>query len=1178
MWTCQQQAAISTRGRKILVAAGAGTGKTAVLVERIIQGLLDEENPLDLERLLVVTFTDAAAAEMRDRIRQALGDALAQGPYNARLQQQLILLPKAPISTLHSFCAAVIRRYFHHLDLDPSFRVMDENEATLLQLETLDGLFEELYEKGDWFLSLVDAYGGRTDETLTRLVLDMSNYSRSLPQPEQWLSKAAEQFDLLPAAKIEELPWYPPIKAQIVQKLSRARELLIHGLALSRSPGGSPILTEVLEEDLGLVDDLLARVSLGWDSLAQGLKGQFRVWPRKGDCELREQMHELRNQAKKEIKDLSEAWFSRPGDELLEELRSLHPAMKALTGLILEFQHRYQEAKDARGAVDFADLEHLCLRLLWTEDLLPSPVAEELKQSFDEVLVDEYQDINPIQEAILQLISQDNLFMVGDVKQSIYRFRQADHRLFLEKYNAYQTAGDGPRRIDLSSNFRSRPGVLDGINFLFKQLFTGGVAELDYPPGAQLVPGKQFGESVDLALGEEPIEVHLLSGDPGPEEAVDSLEREAALIACRINELVHGGYLVQDKEGYRPVTYGDMAVLLRTTKARANTFQEVFQQAGIPVYAELGTGYFAAVEVETILSLLRLIDNPRQEIHLAALLRSPVVGCTVDELALIRLGCLEDFYQGVLKTAQEEGDLGRRLRVFLGLLDEWRTQARRGPLDDLIWTIYQQTGYYEFVGGLPGGEQRQANLRILHQRAREFDRFARPGLFRFLRFLETLQKSKGDLGTAPIQGPGENVVRLMSIHKSKGLEFPVVFLGDLGKGFNLEDAKGDLLFQRDLGVGPKVVDLEGGLKYPSLAHRAVRQALLQETLAEEMRILYVALTRAKEKLILVGTTDVEKIAKLGSRAAQSPGWALPEDLLAGADSCLDWLIPALARHRDGECLRGPAPLGDDEVARHPSRWQIWLDPPVSAPDQSVELLGKLGPSSCLVERPWVTGPLCPPIPYPAKLSVSELKGRLDAFDGEGKPLFQEVFPRPRFVQSTSKLTPAERGIAMHRALQNLSLDGLLDEKDIQGQLVKMKDLEILTEEQVQAVEVASLVRFFASPLGKRLRRGKLTREVPFSLRVDARQIYGEAGGEEWVLVQGVVDCILDEGDGLLVLDFKTDAVFGDRVLPRAKNYFLQLEYYCRAVALAYGRPVKEAYLYFLAPGELVPFTGLTEEG
>ena len=1178
MWTEQQLAAINTRGRNILVAAGAGTGKTAVLVERIIQGLLAEENPLDLGRLLVVTFTDAAAAEMRDRIRKALGEALAQSPSNPRLQQQLIMLPKASISTLHSFCSAVIRRYFHHLDLDPSFRVMDENEAMLLQHEALDGLFEELYAGEGPFLSLVEAYGGRTDEKLRELVLAMSDYSRSLPRPEEWLSRAAAQFQLPPDAKLEELPWYPLIEAACSQKLSRARELLLHGLALAYSPGGSPIIAAFLEGELDLVDDLLARLSLGWEHLAAGLEIKFRTWPRQGACELKEQMHDLRDQAKKEINGLKNAWFDRSAAAYLAELRSLHGPMKALTELVLAFQRRYQEAKDARGAVDFDDLEHLCLRLLATEDLAPSPVAEELKEGFDEVLVDEYQDINPIQETILQLISQDNLFMVGDVKQSIYRFRQADHRLFLDKYHSYQTEGDGPRRIDLSSNFRSRPVVLQGVNFLFKQLFTGGLAELDYPPEAHLIAGREFGDSLGLALGEGPIEVYLLSGDPDPEEAVDTLEREAALIASRIKELVQGGYVIRDKEGYRPITYGDVAVLLRTTRARANTFQEVFQRAGIPVYAELGTGYFAAVEVETVLALLRLIDNPRREIDLAALLRSPLVGCTVDELAMIRLGSPDDFYQGVLKAAEEEGDLGRRVRAFLDLLCELRTRARRGTLEDLIWTIYQQTGYYEFVGGLPGGEQRQANLRILHQRAREFDRFARPGLFRFLRFLKTLQDSEGDLGTAPIQGPGDDVVRLMSIHKSKGLEFPVVFLGDLGKGFNFKDAEGDLLFQRDLGVGPKVVDLERGIKYPSLAHRAVRQALIREALAEEMRILYVALTRAKEKLILVGTTDLAKKAGLAGRAVQSQGWALPEDILAGAASYLDWLIPALARHRDGEPLRGPLPLGDDEVAEDSSRWQILIDPPVSFPRGEIDALADLKVTAALIERPWEPARVGPPVLYPAKLTVSELKGRVDALDEESKPFFQEVFPRPRFVQSSSKLTPAERGTAMHRALQHLSLTGPLDEEDIRGQLVKMRELEILTGEQVEAVEVENIARFFASPLGERLRRGRLMREVPFSLRVDAREVYGKDVGEEWVLVQGVVDCILDEGDGLVVVDFKTDAVFGHQVPLRAKDYFPQLEYYCRAASGAFGRPVKEAYLYFLTPGELVPFTGITKEG
>ncbi|QGP92352.1 ATP-dependent helicase/nuclease subunit A [Neomoorella glycerini] len=1340
-WTEEQLAAIRARRANLLVAAAAGAGKTAVLVERIIQRLTDPEAPVSLENLLVVTFTEAAAAEMRQRIGAALEAAVARQPENEALRRQLLLLNRAHISTIHSFCLWVVRTYFYRLDLDPGFRVMDPAEADLLQLEVMDQVLEECFAAepgGGPITGLADSLGGRGDANLVELVLKVWEFTRSLPWPEAWLEEAVAAYRVPAGTPLESLPWYREIKEVIALRLQETAFYLREAMRLSASPSGPAIYLDNLEREESQVAGLLAGLDcLTWNQVCERLTafsfGRLKA-VRGGsvDERLKEKATGYRDQAKKLLKELQEE-FCRDEAAIRAELDRVRELVTALVEVVRRFDAAFRELKRRRGLVDFGDLEHLCLQVLLDPEarpgeLRPSALALELRQRFEEVLVDEYQDINSIQDAILALVSRQevispcdgpgqasgqgtalpvagapNLFMVGDVKQSIYRFRLANPELFLAKYRQYQEReGELNRRILLKANFRSRQGIIDGVNFIFRQVFSPLVGELDYDAAAALVSRAGYPEHPAAAT--PAIEVYLqerqLEGEAGadPEEdtagagegAVEpagaaagqmdpedltALEREAWLVARRIRQLVQGtperpGPECQvwdpERQAYRDVTYRDIVILLRATQDRAPVFIEALQQYDIPAYADLGSGYFAATEVETILSLLRVIDNPHQDIPLAAVLRSPLVGLTAGELARIRLATPgEDFFTAVMNAAgvgeeqrvtagdcsgdsglgsgaispyaselpgrnscspaggvqppctsaggdlppssraeREEGDAARekdlaaRLRGFLARLDRWRTMARRQPLGDLVWQLYRETGYLEFAGGLPGGAQRQANLRALLDRARQFEGFARHGLFRFLRFIERLQQNEGDLGTARPLGENEDVVRVMSIHKAKGLEFPVVIVADLGKGFNFQDLSGDVLLHGKLGLAPLYLDAAAGIKYPTLPYLAAAHRLRLEALSEEVRILYVAMTRAREKLILVGSArDLPKQAENWCAGLFVDEEQLPPMLTARARSPLDWLAAALARHTHGAPLRQLAGIEEGCLLDDPSCWQVEVvkapalpavtgevpwEPaavpgysPGNSPGMDEQAPGGEADHARLrqeVDRrlSWVY-PWQPMTALPVKLAVTDLKRRFDVFnegDTPVRPGGNGFTRRPLFLQASQGLTAAERGTATHLVLQHVDLSKPVTGESLAGLLQEMVGREILTPEQAAAVDTSAIVTFFAGPLGRRLlaRPEKVKRELPFSLAVPAAGLYpglpAEAAADEIILVQGIIDCLVDEEDGFLLLDFKTGRIPPD---PLAA-YREQVQLYARAVSIIFKRDVKEAYLYFLDGG------------
>ncbi|TYO93854.1 helicase-exonuclease AddAB subunit AddA [Desulfallas thermosapovorans] len=1285
-WTQEQLDAITGRDRRMLVAAAAGAGKTAVLVERIIRRITDPADPVDVDRLLVVTFTNAAAAEMRERIGLAINRALESEPGSGLLRRQLALLQRASISTMHSFCLELVRQHFYRLELDPAFRVADEAEAALLQLDVLEELFESRFAANDrHFLALADCYGGRLDDTgLQELVLELYRFSRSTPRPGQWLRRLPGWFNLARDAAPDDLPWFNILKESIANELAGVRDLLERAVHLAGRPGGPGPYLAALKEDVLLVDDLLRAAASGWDKLYRQFNAT--VFSKLASCkkgeadeDLKTTVKKLRDNAKNRVQKIRGRYFNRPAAQLLDEMRQMAPLLGTMAELVEQFGEQYRRAKLARGIVDFNDLEHYALQVLQentaaggngdapnasasdvVEDALhaggkdggdevlrPSAVAMELRERFAEVLVDEYQDINAVQESILSLVAGGGqtgpgLFMVGDVKQSIYRFRLAEPGLFMDKYHRF-AAGDGTGRlVDLARNFRSRRGVVDAVNFIFRQIMSPAVGEMVYDARAELACGAEYPPRMKepgQVEETEAVELHLIEipagpgaagaggdestgeGDedagPEPEEDLDALQLEARAVAQRITRLVEEGFPVYDREkGYRPLTYRDVVVLLRATTGRANIFVEEFGRLSIPAYAELNTGYFEATEVETMLALLQIIDNPRQDVSLAAVLRSPLAGFDSEDLAQIRVhGGPGDFYEAVvMSTMAGPPELAERLTRFLQRLDGWRTMARRGSLAELLWALYRETGYYDFVGGLPGGSQRQANLRALYHRARQYEATAYRGLFRFMRFIERIRDNSGDMGAARALGENENVVRIMSIHKSKGLEFPVVIVAGLGKRFNLMDLNKTMLMHRNLGLGPQLVDVEKRIAYPTVAKLAVREKLRAEALAEEMRVLYVAMTRARERLILVGAVRrLQECAARWCAAVGVTGKQLPPWLTAGAAHYLDWLCPALARHRDGAPVRelagmagNPLPVTGKTGAAEPvppgifndsSSWRVFIQDDCTRQRQSgalpavahMEHVRRLEPVPG--ESPWkgeVEARLEWRYPHQhwqglaARATVTGLK-RAMSIPGDpdrDRELYRDfqssMVERPLFVQKSSGLTPAERGQALHLVLQLLDLGGKLDVDGVAEQMAAMVEQEKITRDQAAAVPPETVARFWSGPLGQRiLQSSHVYRELPFTLALPAQMVYpwveAKDDNGETVLVQGIIDCLADEGESLLLVDYKTDRYTPATLLQTARRYQNQLDLYIRAAESITGRRVSDAFLYMFFGGDALVY-------
>ena len=1233
-WTDEQQQAIDTRKCNLLVAAAAGSGKTAVLVERIIKIITNEENPVDIDKLLVVTFTSAAAAEMRERIAAAISKALEKNPNPKNLQKQLTLLSRANITTMHSFCLDVIKNYFYTIDLDPSFRIADETEITLMKNEIIEDIFEELYEEdNEYFKGLVEAYStAKDDEKLKDIILNLYKFSMSGPWPESWLIEKAEEFNINTLEELDKTKWVEILKDNIRVEVEGFINMYHKAIELISDTEGLEAYLDTFRGDLECLENVYESLNYGLSEIYAALNGvvftKLKTVRKSAvfDENAQGTVKSIRDTVKKKVKSLIEDSFTFTPEESLQGIKDVYPYMKELSRITLDFLDKFNEKKREKNLLDFNDLEHLCLKILIDRDennnIIPSGVAEHFKEFFDEVLVDEYQDSNNVQETIIDLVSRKNsddpnVFMVGDVKQSIYRFRQAKPELFLDKYSRYPLASGGKeRKIQLYKNFRSRDEVLRGVNFIFKMVMSNVVGELEYTDDEALHLGATFlenqeedsevGGSIELHIidksgneAEEVVEEELQESEE--EEEVDAISLEAKLVSKRIKELfeVKDGkrFKVFDKETkeYRDVKYKDIVILLRATKNWSEIFLDELGAEGIPVYADTGSGYFESIEIRTIMSLLKIIDNPLQDVPMIAVLKSPIMGFTAEELSEIRLLNKEKYFYEIIKDIYDEkyevsDTLKAKCNKVISDLEKWRNKTIYTPIDEFIWYLYMDTAYYGYVGAMPNGTLRQANLKILFQRAKQYESTSFKGLFNFITFINKLRKSSGDMGSAKILGENEDVVRIMSIHKSKGLEFPIVFTCGMGKQFNLMDLSNSILFHEELGFGPDFVNLNNRNSYSTLAKEAIKKRIRLETLSEEMRILYVAFTRAKEKLIITGATrDLDKsIKNWVSAASLDENIILPSEVLKGK-SYLDWIAMAICKHRQGEELREQCGASRELIVDDFSNWdvQMWrksdilgdknLDPVdkieentlnITATNISVdkEIKRRLG-----YKYQYEEGSI-----LPSNVSVSDLKRKDLQYEDEAETL--EIFRekeiiKPKFLQEEKGFTAAEKGTLMHYVMLRLDFDRVGSVAEIKKQIEELVLNKSLTEKEAKVIRYTKIFNFFKSDLGKRILKaheeGRMVhRELPFFTEISSLDINPELNKEiyqnEKIRLQGIIDGFFKEEDGIVLFDYKTDYLEEGNEDEIIERYMVQMKYYKEALEKVTESRVKEVYLYLFA--------------
>ena len=1230
-WTVEQKEAIETRRCNLLIAAAAGSGKTAVLVERIIKIITNEEDPVDIDKLLVVTFTSAAASEMRERIAKAITKALDENPGSKNLQKQLTLLGRSNITTMHSFCLEVIKNNYHVIDLDPSFRILDETEGVLLKAEVIEDLFEDKYEGNNKdFCNLIEAYSSsRDDEKIKEIILELYRFSMSGPWPEKWLNEKSEAFNINTIAELDKSKWVEVLKENIEIELTGLISMEKKALELCTQTSGLEPYIQNFDDDILLLSGTLESVNgsimdiyntlnnISFSKLKSVRKTNV------SDEDTQSSVKVIRDDVKKKIGKLRDDVFSMSPEDMLKAIQGAYPFMKELSGVVIEFINKFSKAKKDKGALDFNDLEHLCLKILSNEEC---SARDNFKEYFDEVLVDEYQDSNNVQEAIIDLVSRKNsddpnVFMVGDVKQSIYRFRQAKPELFLEKYNTYSKGMGKNRKIQLYKNFRSRAEVIYGSNYIFKELMSGIVGELEYTDEEALNLGASYlkTDEKDVIVGGE-IELHVLDKSQNKddlekssyigeedEEDIGAINLEARIVASRIKELISGKdgksfkvqYEVTENDQvvkkYRNVTYKDIVILLRATKNWSEIFLDEIGAEGIPIYADTGSGYFESIEIRTIMSLLKVIDNPLQDVPLLALLRSPIIGFKAEELSNIRLINRDNyFYENIKIIAGSGSDLDldldqslkQRCKDFVDRLGVWRDRAIYTHIDEFIWYLYMDTSYYGYVGAMPNGVLRQANLRILFQRAKQYEETSFKGLFNFINFINKLRKSSGDMGSAKILGENEDVVRIMSIHKSKGLEFPIVFLCGAGKRFNLMDLNKSILYHDELGFGPEFIDLNKRISYTTLPKESIKKKIKLETLSEEMRILYVAFTRAKEKLIITGAaSDVDKwVIKSISAGSLDENVVIPSEVVKGK-SYLDWIGMAILKHRDGKALREKVGSEHIHIIDDLSTWKtkIWskndliVDKDLDAVDKynKKQLLITSNDNTALKEIEYRLG-----FKYKFKeltniksnFSVSDLKKKnYEEEDlNDTKELYSEKIEiKPKFMQQEKGLTSAERGTAMHYVMQKLDFDRVDSIGSIKEQIDELEVKHLISTEEKKCINVSKVFNFFNSNLGKRMLKSykdgsAVYKELPFYTEIsvlDVDKKLSKYDKNEMVRLQGVIDCFFYEGDDIVLLDYKTDYIEEGNEDEAILRYKIQIKYYKEALEKITLKKVKQCFLY-----------------
>ena len=1287
--TPPQEQAVATVGHSVIVSAAAGSGKTAVLARRCAYLICDAppEQRCNVDQLLVLTFTDAAAAEMRSRIVQALRARLSDSPHDHRLREQAALVDAAQISTIHSFCHWLVRRWFSELELDPAATLLDADEATLLEHEVLDTFLTDLYAEttsddnplgepdsgpppdvtggvpetpsraalAARFVQLIDVYGLGDDRDISTLILKLHEFVTSLPQPERWLDAARESIADRPEEVVE------IFLAGLKDECARQAE---HCDAIAATiEAGDPVGHLYAEQ----IRTYTSRLRL-WTGMFPTVTGEPADTPADRDRihrtlaqheAVRSQIADFefarirgsrlpkdadpgavqaRDLAKAHLKHVKETLFGKrlkkryslfSTEELIDGLKQTAPFVSTIVDLVTGFRDAYASRKRRLDVLDFSDLERFAFNLLRSKESpdLPSEAARSLHRRFAQVLVDEFQDINPIQQEIIRLVSsesdpdlKDNLFVVGDVKQSIYRFRLAEPALFTSRLGKFRSEPQSGEAIALQANFRSRAAILESVNLVFRQLLLPGGGDVVYDAEAELRMGR------DEASGEcpNPVELHLLErsldgalhSEDTPERGLTDLsdpvrwtpiEREAFLIGSLIHEWMKTGQpMVED----RSLRFQDIAVLLRATKVNAERMAAVLTSMGVPAFAEVGGSLFGAREIRDVLAALNVLDNFQQDIPLAAVLRSGILGEPLSQDDLVQIRCLDreaPFHETVRRYLESGPDdsLSGRLRLLLNRIDGYRDEVRCRPLADLLWDLYERQGYVAHACGLPNGVQRRANLLKLHEIARRFGSFRKQGLHRFLRFVESLEEENRDLATAPAIGESENVVRIMSIHQSKGLEFPVVCVAGLGTRFNLGDRMGRMIFERNAKIGLRAVDTERMIEYPTAAHAQVAGEVEKHTRDEELRILYVAMTRAREKLVLVGSLRQAEGANDSLRAT---GGAHPPSRLsiATAMTPLDWLIPALSAAPPG-MVRGPGDTTVDnplvEVHVHDSAeiagWSVagHADPADKLLREAAARCEMLPPDEPLdgdhplieqvLKRLDYVYPTLASGTMRTAVAASEFKG---AFDFTRDP--QQRVERPGDDHSIFAVKPAgslaerendalRRGLIMHRVLEHLDFAAATDPPGVASDLQRMETAGTITTEDRALVDRGGIEWFVSTPLAAAIRQaGSAYRREFQYIAAESAVCFDRSIGrssDDQVLVRGIVDDILSRAEGIEIVDFKTDAVARSELARRAEHYRPQMELYARAMSRIWRRPVHACWLVFITARETIDVRNLTLE-
>lgn len=1221
-WTEEQQQVISLRNRNILVSAAAGSGKTAVLVQRILSKIMDKNNPVDIDRLLIMTFTRAAAGEMRERITAALEQALYEDPDNEHLQRQMTLIHTAQITTIDGFCSYIIRNYFHIIGLDPGYRTAEEGELKLLREDVLKELLEDAYrEKDEKYVELVECYApGKTDDEIKEMILRVYEAAVSHPFPREWLSGCLKAYQADSLEKLREEEWFRLLWNAAEEELDQAEQIVKEATAVCLEPGGPYLYEEALDSDLLLIAAAKKTAEeRSYDKMAELLDGiSFaRLSGKKQpgvETAKKELVKSLREEEKNILKELSSRCFCWREDSLLKLLAYCKKPMESLVELTLSFMDRFSKKKREKNLLDFTDMEHFALEILICREgdsITPSGAARELSEKYEEVLIDEYQDSNYVQEMIASMVSgwaggRKNIFMVGDVKQSIYRFRLARPELFMEKYRSYSLEDSDEQRIDLHKNFRSRSQVLESVNYIFRRIMGEDLGGITYDDSCALYAGASFPEEGRKEFLKTGIFLVEKDGEELEEEknGQTDQELEALAIAAEINRIVGKEEIVDKETGeYRKVEYGDIVVLLRTASGWAEPFSQIFASKGIPAYTASRTGYFSAAEVVTLLNYLRVCDNPLQDIPLAGVLHSPIGGCSAQDLAVVRSECPEGLLyesicefvkdgQLVLFPEEDEKELLKeKLRGFLERLDEIRNMAPYTPIHQLILHILKTTGYEEYVRALPGGSQRGANLHMLVEKAMDYEKSSYRGLFNFVRYIENLQKYEVDFGEVNLAGAGSGSVKIMTVHKSKGLEFPIVFAAGMGKQFNFQDINGRLLLHPDLGFGADAVLAGKRLILPTLQKQIIRRQLKRESLGEELRVLYVALTRAREKLYITGT--VGKIDRQILAAARFRGREevlLPSGARSGGRNFWSYILPALADHSSMIDLyrESGIPVSVADCSDEGAEFEIRKITAASLIQEGIEDLSGVQIQEetlknwdseriydqkvrdILEERFSFVYPYGYLREMPVKVSVSELKKRSRQGEQEKEEaVFYEpdIIPLiPQFIAGeTKEYHGAARGTAYHRLMECLNYEHVASCKEIGDQIMGLREQKKMSEEEARCISQKDILSFVQSDIGRRMQKAalekQLYREQPFVVAVSMKELEPSWAGDETVLVQGIIDAYFQENGELVLVDYKTDKISPGEEEKLVRMYHRQLEDYARALERMLKKRVKECYIY-----------------